>query len=367
MNNIFYIVTLPEYGHIIPLMNFFFERYHGVVCILVPKGFREKVMQIMNHAFIQSEFVIKEIEGRYTPPETFTTYSIFTHFHSTAPFLTEVKNFLCDESKKENLHVIVDAVLEYSLDRKFLKKISRVEIVHAILPIFLRTCLRYRVNLTNVFGKTILLPKNIYKLMKLFNTINAGRAEKILLRNFHKNFNLPRFLYINPKIADGIPMPKKTTQLVPHVDRREIIPEPLQDFLKKNKKVVFISFGTVFSKSIAVYEGILKCVPRGVGVVISCKEEQRTMLLEKFSQVAHTYVGTSLPQLAILKQASLMVTHGGYNSINEALHFNVPLLLLPHMYEQELNAKIVQAKGFGKIVETSEKSLSEALVKILDE
>lgn len=366
MNNIVYIVTLPEYGHIIPVMNYFFEHHKGVACMLVPKGFKEKVMRIMDHAFPQVQIEVREIGGDYLPPETFTTYTVFTHFHSTLPFLVEVKNFLFEKGKKESFHVIIDAVLEYILDQTFLKKVPKVEIVHAILPIFLRTCLRYHVKLTNIFGKAILVPKNFYKLLKLFIETNKGKPQTILLRNFHKNFLLPRYIYIDPKLSSGIAMPKNTKKLLPVCSRTEDVPELLRDFLKKYSRIIYVSFGTVFPKSVSVYEDILSCASQDVGIVISCKDEQVANLKEAFYQSANVYIGASLPQLTILRQTFLMVTHGGYNTINEALHFDVPLVLLPHMYEQELNAKIVEAKGLGKIVEASEKGISEALVKLLN-
>jgi zeaxanthin glucosyltransferase len=49
---------------------------------------------------------------------------------------------------------------------------------------------------------------------------------------------------------------------------------------------------------------------------------------------AEWLVRASLPQVALLEQADLMVTHGGNNSITEALHFGVPMLLLPFSTDQ---------------------------------
>jgi MGT family glycosyltransferase len=39
-------------------------------------------------------------------------------------------------------------------------------------------------------------------------------------------------------------------------------------------------------------------------------------------------------QLDILPRTSLFLTHGGMNSINEALFFDVPLVVVPHMADQ---------------------------------
>jgi zeaxanthin glucosyltransferase len=45
-------------------------------------------------------------------------------------------------------------------------------------------------------------------------------------------------------------------------------------------------------------------------------------------------VRASLPQVALLERAQLLVTHGGNNSVTEALHFGVPMLVLPFSTDQ---------------------------------
>ena len=45
-------------------------------------------------------------------------------------------------------------------------------------------------------------------------------------------------------------------------------------------------------------------------------------------------VQTTLPQVALLEHADLLVTHGGNNSITEALHHGVPMVVLPFSTDQ---------------------------------
>lgn len=48
-------------------------------------------------------------------------------------------------------------------------------------------------------------------------------------------------------------------------------------------------------------------------------------------------VRNHVPQLAVLKQSRLFVTHGGMNSVNEGLFFGVPLMVFPQGADQHRN------------------------------
>ena len=71
-----------------------------------------------------------------------------------------------------------------------------------------------------------------------------------------------------------------------------------------------------------------------------------------------------VPQLNVLKHTDVFITHGGKNSINEALKFGVPMLFFPAGGEQEYNANLIEylkvginfskkIKSFGKEEMTS--------------
>ncbi len=53
----------------------------------------------------------------------------------------------------------------------------------------------------------------------------------------------------------------------------------------------------------------------------------------------------SVDQLAVLSRSSMFITHGGFNSVQEALVAGVPMLLFPQMQEQVLNADRVSELG----------------------
>lgn len=61
-------------------------------------------------------------------------------------------------------------------------------------------------------------------------------------------------------------------------------------------------------------------------------------------------VRSEVPQLALLPEVDLFVTHGGINSVQESLYFGVPLVVAPQQFEQMFNGRQVEAHGAGIMV-----------------
>ncbi len=75
------------------------------------------------------------------------------------------------------------------------------------------------------------------------------------------------------------------------------------------------------------------------------------------------------PQLALLPRAAAMITHGGANSVMEALSFGVPLLVTPICNDQPHTAHFVEQSGAGIRLDLERASVSAcraALRALLD-
>ena len=59
----------------------------------------------------------------------------------------------------------------------------------------------------------------------------------------------------------------------------------------------------------------------------------------------------TLPQQKLLKHVQLFITHAGMNSVNEAVYYGVPMLLLPHTVEQKLIAARIKQLTLGKVMD----------------
>jgi MGT family glycosyltransferase len=60
-----------------------------------------------------------------------------------------------------------------------------------------------------------------------------------------------------------------------------------------------------------------------------------------------------VPQLDLLQKVDLFITHGGMNSVNEALYYGVPLIIVPRQIEQALNGRQVARHGAGVVLADS--------------
>ena len=96
-----------------------------------------------------------------------------------------------------------------------------------------------------------------------------------------------------------------------------------------NRPLIYISLGTLFNNCTAFYR---KCIEafksENVQVIMSAGN---TIRMEELGSIPdNIIIKPYVPQLQVLRHAQLFITHGGTNSINEALYFCIPLLVIPH-------------------------------------
>ena len=81
-------------------------------------------------------------------------------------------------------------------------------------------------------------------------------------------------------------------------------------------------------------------------------------------------VQTLVPQLDVLRRATVFLTHGGMNSASESLYYGVPVVVVPQMSEQAIVGRRVEVLGAGLYFanedDTAEK-LRESVLRLLTE
>lgn len=141
------------------------------------------------------------------------------------------------------------------------------------------------------------------------------------------------------------------------------------DFKKGRKPVVYISLGTVIKGAVSFFQNCIEAFRNeNVDVIISVGKKFDIRKLKNIPSNIHIY--NSVPQLEVLKMADVFVTHGGMNSVSEAFVYGVPMIVIPFMSDQPVNARCIEKLGVGKTLEysnTSKNTISEVVQSIISD
>ena len=134
-----------------------------------------------------------------------------------------------------------------------------------------------------------------------------------------------------------------------------------------NKKIVFISLGTIANKNIKFYKDCFEALGSRDDLIVVMSIGKKVDIKDLGEIPANFKVYNYVPQLEVLEQADLFITHGGMNSSSEGLYNGLPLVVVPQMGDQFVVAKRVEEFGAGielrKNVEPS--NIGQAVNEIL--
>lgn len=123
------------------------------------------------------------------------------------------------------------------------------------------------------------------------------------------------------------------------------------DFKKRMKpgdKLIYLSMGSMGSCNVTLMRRLVTILSATPYFYVVAKG----LLAEEY-QLGENMTGDSvLPQTQVLPLVDLVITHGGNNTLTEAISFGKPLIVLPIFYDQPTNAARVEDKGFGIRLET---------------
>ena len=167
--------------------------------------------------------------------------------------------------------------------------------------------------------------------------------------------------------------PERTARLGPHTFLGSAVrEEPRDDEVEQwlaagDDPVVYVSLGSFLSVRTDVLARVAGAL-RGLRV--------RVALASGASSPADLgpippgwLVRAVLPQVTLLRHAALAVTHGGNNSVTEALTAGVPLLVLPMSTDQFAGAAALERNGLGEVADpnlASPAELRAAASRLLD-
>ena len=117
--------------------------------------------------------------------------------------------------------------------------------------------------------------------------------------------------------------------------------------LDEEKPLIYISLGTMVADQASFFRLCMQAFAQSNWqVVMAVGKSASPEVLRDIP--ANCLLQPFVPQLEILSRTSLFITHGGMNSVNEALASHVPLVIVPQGADQHVIARRVEQLGAGK-------------------
>lgn len=139
----------------------------------------------------------------------------------------------------------------------------------------------------------------------------------------------PKVRYVGPLIGD------------PHWARPWAPPWPESD----RRPLVSVGFSTTFQNHAGVLQKVIDALaPLPVRVLVTLGGSIRAAELRAGGNCV---LVDSAPHSAVMREAALVVTHGGHGTVMRALLSRVPMLVIPHGRDQNDNAVRVTERGAG--------------------
>jgi MGT family glycosyltransferase len=123
-------------------------------------------------------------------------------------------------------------------------------------------------------------------------------------------------------------------------DAEWTLPPELAD---REGALIYVSLGSLGSGDVPLMKNLVEALAETPHRYVVSKGPQHTEY-----ELADNMVGEEfLPQVSVLPQVDLVITHGGNNTVTECLHFGKPMILLPIFWDQHDNAQRIDETGFG--------------------
>jgi MGT family glycosyltransferase len=158
------------------------------------------------------------------------------------------------------------------------------------------------------------------------------------------------YRYVGPQIAD--PHGLAWTSPWPDDDARPL---------------VLVGFSTTFQDQAAVLQRVLDGLSGlAVRVLLTTGE---TIDPAELVAPANAVVARKAPHVAVMREASLVITHGGHGTVIRAVAAGLPSLIVPHGRDQHDNARRVTERGAGLELPASAEAaaFAEAARRLLEE
>ena len=139
------------------------------------------------------------------------------------------------------------------------------------------------------------------------------------------------------------------------------LPEHLRS---RDGALIYLSLGSLGSADVGLMQRLVDLLATSEHRVIVSKGPLADQIVLHDNQAGEGF----LPQPAVLPMVDLVITHGGNNTVTEALHHGKPMIVLPLFWDQVDNAQRIEETGFGRRLATydfHDEELTDAIDELL--
>jgi MGT family glycosyltransferase len=120
------------------------------------------------------------------------------------------------------------------------------------------------------------------------------------------------------------------------------------ELAERDGALIYVSLGSLGSGDVPLMKRLVEVLADTPHRYVVSKGPQHAEY-----NLAGNMVGEEfLPQVSVLPQVDLVITHGGNNTTTESLHFGKPMILLPIFWDQHDNAQRIHETAFGERLPT---------------
>ena len=131
----------------------------------------------------------------------------------------------------------------------------------------------------------------------------------------------------------------------------------------KNKKLIFISLGTIFNKNDNFYETCIEAFKDSEEYQVIMSVGQFINMKQFTDTPKNISVFSYVPQTQLLPDVDIFITHGGLNSTQEGLSSGIPLIVIPQRYDQFDNARRVEQLEAGIFLDKNKNKITVDVLK----
>jgi MGT family glycosyltransferase len=329
------ILTIPAYGHINPqlaLASKLAAKGHDVTFYVHPKF----VDYVSSYGFHVKAYVNFDLTGFEAKDLIIAAGGILKAAENIYPTLSH-------ELEQEKPDLIVRDLLAfwgYIIEQK---QMVRTTVTIPILVFTPLLALRFVKTFLQIIKQGFVAYKDTF--LPLQTEMNKFCHEvgikPILLPKLPMLYGRENIVFTYPNLQPGYRfMDKQRFAFMPEIF---VASKIKNDFVLESKPKIYLSLGTLYNKDQELFISILEQLDLDkYQVIVSTGNMDTKLLAKKFSKAV---IRQFINQSQLLPQVDLVIFSGGMNTTRECIAHKIPMLIIPLIIDQEIQADITARKG----------------------